>query len=66
MNECPECGRMTLEEDSNGYVCISCGEHFERSEMEKCENCGSMYRKKDQPDVPEMCPRCYENKLNED
>ena len=66
MYECPECERITMDRLENGdFFCSSCEATFLAQEMEKCSICGDYYRKADQVEIPEMCPSCFREKMEE-
>ena len=58
---CPECGRNAViyDENENLWVCLACGEVFDRI----CEWCNCPFNSQDGENI---CPECLDNKIKDD
>ena len=56
---CPECGQQSLIEVGNQYVCFSCRMMYDKDEIKKCEECGTLYVCYDESDDG-LCGNCKE------
>jgi hypothetical protein len=65
IKSCPSCQSETLIVDSNSAFCITCDSLWELDELSYCSVCGELYvLPKDEHSDYEVCPDCWENKLN--
>lgn len=59
--ECSECGKSSMVNADEKYICFHCGTYFDEHELSFCSECGMLYLKND--DDLEICSSCMDYKL---
>lgn len=63
--ECIHCGEETfVDKGVDGYVCFSCFETNQDSDLKSCTYCGQLFESRD--DESEMCEYCVDYLINKD
>ncbi|MFZ6665267.1 hypothetical protein [Peijinzhouia sedimentorum] len=63
--ECIHCGEETfVDKGTDGYVCFSCFETNQDSDLNSCSYCGQLFESRD--DESEMCEYCVDYFINKD
>ncbi len=57
---CPDCGRDSLIKINSDYICFSCRMMYDKDEIRRCEECGSLYTCYDETSDEGLCDNCKE------